>query len=112
MNEFTTAGTIVLFTLTYIGLALGKVPGLRIDRAGIALVGATLVLATGLLSLEQAVGTESIDYKTLFLLFGMMIVTGFLRLSRFFESITARALRRLRTPIGLLALTIALSGIL
>jgi hypothetical protein len=29
----------VIFVLTYIALALGKVPGLRMDRAGIALVG-------------------------------------------------------------------------
>ena len=33
--------TLAWFTLTYVGLALGKVPGLRMDRAGIALVGAT-----------------------------------------------------------------------
>ena len=51
--------TAILFTLTYIGLALGKVPGLRIDRAGIALVGATLMLVTGQLTLEQAVAPDS-----------------------------------------------------
>ena len=41
--------TWALFALTYAGLALGKVPGLRMDRAGIALVGATAMLVTGLL---------------------------------------------------------------
>jgi Na+/H+ antiporter NhaD/arsenite permease-like protein len=66
--------------LTYAGLALGKVPGLRMDRAGIALVGATLMLVTGVLSLEQAGSPESIDFKTLLLLFGMMIVVGVLGL--------------------------------
>jgi Na+/H+ antiporter NhaD/arsenite permease-like protein len=104
--------TTILFTLTYIGLALGKVPGLNMDRAGIALVGATLMLVTGMLSLEQAVGTDSIDYKTLALLFGMMVVIGFLRLSGFFQRVTASALRRIRTPLGLLAVTITLSGLL
>ena len=39
--------TMAWFTLTYAGLAIGKLPGLRIDRTGIALVGAALVLATG-----------------------------------------------------------------
>ena len=39
--------TAALFTLTYIALAFGRVPGLRMDRAGIALVGATLMLVTG-----------------------------------------------------------------
>src|ERR1700677_3588773 len=102
--------TCILFTLTYIGLALGKVPGLRMDRAGIALVGATLMLITGVLSLNQAVGPDSIDFKTLFLLFGMMIVVGALRLSGFFERLTGLALRRISTPKGLLAATIGLSG--
>ena len=104
--------TTTLFTLTYVGLALGKVPGLQMDRAGIALVGATLMLVTGMLSLEQAVSTDSIDYKTLSLLFGMMVVIGFLRLSGFFQQMTASALRRIRTPLGLLAVTVTLSGVL
>ena len=70
------------------------------DRAGIALVGATLMLVTGMLSLDEAVSPESIDYKTLCLLFGMMVVVGFLRLSGFFQRMTASALRHIRTPAG------------
>ncbi len=102
--------TVVIFVLTYAGLALGKVPGLHMDRAGITLVGATLMLVTGLLSLEQAFSPESVDYRTLLLLFGMMIVVGFLRLSGFFQRLTGWCLRRIRTPSGLLVVTIALSG--
>jgi|HubBroStandDraft_6_1064221.scaffolds.fasta_scaffold199468_2 Na+/H+ antiporter NhaD/arsenite permease-like protein len=104
--------TWIIFVVTYAGLALGKVPGLRMDRAGIALVGATLMLVTGVLSLNQAVSTDSIDFKTLFLLFGMMIVVGVLRLSGFFERLTNLASRHIATPQGLLALTIGLSGVL
>jgi Na+/H+ antiporter NhaD/arsenite permease-like protein len=62
--------------LTYAGLALGKVPGVRIDRAGIAFVGATLVLLTGVLSFGEATGPQSIDFKALFPLLGMMIVVA------------------------------------
>jgi Na+/H+ antiporter NhaD/arsenite permease-like protein len=102
--------TWIIFVLTYAGLALGKVPGLRMDRAGIAFVGATLMLVTGVLSLDQAVSPESIDFKTLSLLFGMMIVVGALRLSGFFERLIGMALRRIKTPKGLLAMTIGLSG--
>jgi Na+/H+ antiporter NhaD/arsenite permease-like protein len=114
MRNGETAGwlTTILFTLTYLGLALGRVPGLRMDRAGIALVGATLMLVTGLLSFEQAISPDAIDYRTLCLLFGMMVVVSFLRLSGFFQSMTARALRRIRAPLGLLAVTILLSGVL
>src|SRR5947207_15393993 len=104
--------TCAVFVLTYAGLAMGEVPGLRIDRAGIALVGATLMLVAGLLSLDAAVGTQSIDYKTLLLLFGMMIVVAFLRLSGFFQQLAACALGRIRTPLGLLGATIVLSGVL
>ncbi len=104
--------TSILFTLTYAGLALGKIPGLRMDRAGIALVGATLMLVTGILTLQQAVSPESIDYETLLLLLGMMIVVGCLRLSGFFQRLAHWCLSRIETPTGLLAVTILLSGLL
>jgi Na+/H+ antiporter NhaD/arsenite permease-like protein len=104
--------TAALFTLIYLALAVGKVPGLRVDRAGIALVGATLMLITGLISFDQAISTEAIDYRTLALLFGMMVVISFLRLSRFFQGVATWALRRIRTPHGLLLCTITLSGVL
>ena len=104
--------TWVIFVVTYAGLALGKVPGLRVDRAGIAFVGVTLMLVTGVLGLEQAVSLDSIDFKTLFLLFGMMIVAGVLRLSGFFERLAGMALRCVTTPKSLLAVTIGVSGVL
>jgi Na+/H+ antiporter NhaD/arsenite permease-like protein len=112
VNHWTAATTWLIFTMTYLGLAIGKFPGMRIDRAGIAFVGAALMMITGVLSVEQAVAVDSIDFKTLFLLFGMMIVVGVLRLSGFFEQLTGPALRYIRSPRGLLAATIALSGLL
>lgn len=111
-NSFAFWTTTVLFTLTYLGLALGKIPGLRVDRAGIALIGATAMLVAGRLSLDMAVGTDSIDYQTLALLFGMMIVVAFLRLSGFLRRLTGWVLGRIRSPHGLLAATIGLSGVL
>jgi hypothetical protein len=39
-----------IFGLTYLALAVGKVPGPRVDRARIALVGAAVMLACGVLS--------------------------------------------------------------
>jgi Na+/H+ antiporter NhaD/arsenite permease-like protein len=104
--------TCTIFAATYAGLAVGKVPGLRIDRSGIALVGATLMLISGVLGFDEAIGKESIDYKTLALLFGMMIVVGVLRLSGCFERLTNLASRSISTPKGLLAVTIGISGVL
>ena len=47
MAHWTVTLTWIIFALTYGGLALGRIPGLRTDRAGIALIGATLLLVTG-----------------------------------------------------------------
>ncbi len=104
--------TWIIFIATYAGLAVGRVPGLRMDRTGIALVGATLMLVTGTLDLEQAVSAESIDFRTLFLLFGMMIVVGVMRLSGLFERLMGLAVSRITTPRGMLAVTVGLSGTL
>jgi Na+/H+ antiporter NhaD/arsenite permease-like protein len=98
------------FALTYAGLALGRLPGLRTDRTGVALVGATLVLATGLLSFREAVA--AVDFATLALLLGMMIVVSYLRRAGFFARLAGWALARVRTPRGLLAATKALSAVL
>ena len=103
---------ITIFVLTYIGLAVGKVPGLRLDRAAIAFVGGTLMLITGAMTFKEAMGPDSIDYETLLLLFGMMVVVGFLRLSGVFVRLTAWSLGRIKTARALLAVTILLSGML
>ncbi len=102
----------IIFALTYAGLAFGKIPGLLMDRAGIALVGATLMLVSGMISLQEATGQDSIDYKTLALLFGMMVVVGYLHLSGFFETVAELALKQIHTPLALLATIVLLSGIL
>src|ERR1700678_3272088 len=68
-----------IFLASYLALAIGKVPGLSIDRAGVALVGACLMVASGALSLEDAY--RAIDLETITLLLGMMIVVASLRLS-------------------------------
>ena len=100
----------IIFGLTYLGLALGKVPGLRIDRAGIALVGAASMLATGVLSMREA--ARAVDYETIVLLFGMMVVVSYLRMAGFFALATERIAGRFSGPFSLLGVTIALSGVL
>jgi Na+/H+ antiporter NhaD/arsenite permease-like protein len=104
--------TIVLFSLTYIALAIGKLPHLRCDRACIAFVGAALMLCSGILTLREAAGPDSIDYETLFLLFGMMVVVGVLRISGLFARLAHWSLDRVQSPRGLLAAVVLLSGLL
>src|SRR5262249_42618041 len=55
-----------IFVASYLALAIGKVPGLSIDRAGVALVGACLMVASGVLSVEQAY--QAVDLGTITLL--------------------------------------------
>src|SRR5580698_6253051 len=100
--------TLLWFGLTYLGLALGRLPGLRTDRAGVALVGAAGMLACGLISFEDAV--KAIDFATIVLLLGMMVVVAFLRRAGFFARLAGWALGRVRSPKALLAVTMLLSG--
>src|SRR5262245_16298198 len=104
--------TLVLFSLTYLALAAGRVPGLRMDRASIAFVGAVAMLVSGQLTLHQAVDPGCINYEALLLLLGMMVLVAFLRLSGFFARFISWCLGRIRTPRQLLAVTILLSGVL
>lgn len=102
--------TLLWFGLTYLGLALGRVPWLRTDRTGVALVGAAGVLVCGLLSFDEAV--RAVDFATVALLLGMMVVVAFLRRAGFFARLAGLALGRVRSPKGLLAVTMLLSGTL
>lgn len=99
-----------IFGLTYLALAAGKIPGLRIDRAGIAVVGAVAMIAFGVMDLSDA--AKAVDYETIILLFGMMIVAAYLELSGFFSLATNGIASRFSRPLPLLAVTIVLSGLL
>ena len=100
--------TVVIFVATYAGVALGRVPGLRIDRAGIALVGASLMIAFGTLSHEEAF--KAIDLDAIALLLGMMIIVAQLRVSGFFELATGFAIRRAHGPLVLLTAIVIVTG--
>jgi Na+/H+ antiporter NhaD/arsenite permease-like protein len=99
-----------IFGGTYLALAAGRVPGLRIDRSGIALVGAAAMLIAGALTLREA--AAAVDYQTLILLFGMMVVVVHLRLAGFFALATDSIAARCSGPFTLLAVVVGLSGVL
>jgi Na+/H+ antiporter NhaD/arsenite permease-like protein len=101
---------LVAFGGTYLGLALGRLPVVRVDRTGVAIIGAVAMVAGGVIPWEQAVA--SVDVHTLALLFGMMIVAAYLRLSGFFTLVTAWTVRRARTPRALLGAVVVVAGVL
>jgi Na+/H+ antiporter NhaD/arsenite permease-like protein len=102
-----TIATGIIFVLTYAGVSLGRVPGFRLDRAGIALTGAALMMAVGAITPEEAY--RAINLDTLALLLGMMIVVAHLRLSGFFRLVTRWALEHAHSPLILLA-TVAITA--
>ncbi|MDQ6666486.1 MAG: anion transporter [Acidobacteriota bacterium] len=100
---------IIVFLATYAVIGFGKLPGLRLDRAGAALIGASLMLACGVLSPEEAY--KAIDLDTLVLLLGMMIVVAHLRVSGLFRVVSGWVARHARRPVALLATVILVSGL-
>ena len=104
------AVALVIFAAAYMGLGLGRWPGLRVDRTGVAIIGGTLMVLTGVLPWNETVG--AVDAHTLVLLFGMMVVAAYLRLSGFFSLVTLWAIQRAKTPRSVLAAVIGTAGIL
>jgi Na+/H+ antiporter NhaD/arsenite permease-like protein len=102
--------TSVIFSLTYLALAIGKVPRLEVDRAGIAVIGMAAMLAAGLVDLREA--ASAVDFETIALLFGMMVLVACLRIAGFFRIATDLVVARRPGPYQLLALTMGLSGVL
>jgi Na+/H+ antiporter NhaD/arsenite permease-like protein len=101
---------LVVFAAVYLGMILGEIPGLRLDRAGIALLGAIALIATGDVSTAEA--WASIDVGTLSLLFGLMIVSAQFRLGGFYGALTRRIAADDTTPAGLLAGIVLVAGLL
>jgi di/tricarboxylate transporter len=96
-NNAMTTVAVAIFAATYLVIAVGKLPGFYLDRAGAALLGASLMVGSGVLSLDQAY--RAIDFDTIALLLGMMIVAANLRLSGFFRLVNNWVVTRARhTP--------------
>jgi Na+/H+ antiporter NhaD/arsenite permease-like protein len=100
----------LIFLATYVVIALGRAPGLRLDRTGAALLGASLMVASGTLTLDQAY--RAVDLDTLTLLLGMMIIVAHLRLAGFFQLAAAWVGRHAHRPALLLVGVVLISGLL
>jgi Na+/H+ antiporter NhaD/arsenite permease-like protein len=108
MTPPTALSALLIFAGTYLVLALGRLPGFRVDRTGAAIIGATLMVALNVLTISEAIAAVNTD--TIILLFGMMIVVANLRLSRFFALVTQWVVLHAHRPLVLLAAIVAVSG--
>ncbi|ESX42891.1 citrate transporter [Mesorhizobium sp. LSHC426A00] len=104
------AAALLILVLTYAGVAIGRIPGLRLDRAGIALLGGAAMIAIGALSMEDAY--RAINFDTITLLLGMMIVVAHLKVSGAFRALGAYAIEHAHAPFVLLVMVTLLTGVL
>ena len=75
-----------IFIVVYLGMILGGLPLVQLDRTGIALLGAIALIGFDAVSLEEA--ARSIHLPTLILLFAFMVVSAQMRLGGFYDGVT------------------------
>lgn len=79
---------VTVFLLVYLGMIFGGLPFLQLDRTGIALLGAIVLVASQVISVEEAY--RSLHAPTLILLFAFMVISAQLRLGGFYTWIARR----------------------
>src|ERR1022692_4255568 len=91
-----TNNILLIFAVTYLGLAMGRIPGLKLNRVGIALLGAIAVMIFGEVTTAQAVAF--VNWPTVCLLFGFFVISAQLRLSGFYNLVAGGIAARLDHP--------------
>ncbi len=99
-----------VFAGVYAGMILGELPGLSLDRTGVALLGAIVLVASGRVPVAGAWG--AVDVPTVSLLLGLMVVSAQFRLSGFYTHAVRRMAGARVSPPALLLLVMLLCGAL
>ena len=96
---------LAIFTVVYLGMILGGLPFLQLDRTGVALLGAIALVGLGVLTPEEA--ALSIHLPTLLLLFSFMVISAQMRLGGFYTRVTLEIADLRVSPPALLAAVMA-----
>ena len=107
LSEFTRLAAYAIFLLSYLVFAIGKFPGMKIDRPGAAIIGAVLMVA--IRAVRPADSLHFIDFGTIVLLFSMMLLVAYLHLDGFFDWVSEWIAARI-SPRHLLPAIVFLSG--
>lgn len=99
---------LLLFAMTYLGIAMGRIPGLKLNRAGIALLGAISMMIFGGVTTADAIAY--VNWPTVFLLFGFFVISAQLRLSGFYDKVAGAIAARLGHPARFLLVLMAATG--
>jgi Na+/H+ antiporter NhaD/arsenite permease-like protein len=105
-----TTTILIIFLLVYLGMILGGLPFLRLDRTGVALLGAIALIGINALSLEEAV--SAIHLPTMILLFAFMVISAQMRLGGFYDWVTYKLAGFPLSPAKLLAVLIVIAAAL
>lgn len=107
MNAPNTA-ILVIFAITYAGLAVGRIPGLKLNRVGIVLLGAIGMMIFGGVTADKAI--SYVNWPTVLLLFGFFVISAQLRLSGFYDRVANGIAARLDRPGRFLLVLMAVTG--
>ncbi|MEQ4618668.1 MAG: SLC13 family permease [Corticimicrobacter sp.] len=102
--------TLLIFLLVYVAMGFGKLPGFKVDRTGAAVVGALALMATG--SITPKAAWDAIDYRSVGMLFGLMVVSAAFVVSGFYAWTARRVALLPVSPPVLLAVLIGVAGLL
>src|SRR5215475_10248164 len=108
--QYTTPLVVATFIAVYVGMALGRWPGLKVDRTGIAVLGAILLYSIGVV--DNAAVLRAIDFPTLIVLFGLMVLSAQFAACGFYDWCSARIAATHASPAAILGLTVTVAGIL
>lgn len=101
---------VAVFGIVYLGMILGGLPKLHLDRTGVALLGAIAVVGFGVMNPEQA--AQAVHLPTIVLLFSFMVISAQMRLGGFYGFVTRRVAALALGPRALLGVVIAVVAVL
>ncbi len=103
-------GVVAVFAVVYLGMFLGGLPRLKLDRAGVALLGAIAVIGLGAVSVEEA--ARAVDLRTVLLLFAFMVMSAQMRLGGFYTATVRWVGGQRLSPTAFMAALIAVAALL
>jgi Na+/H+ antiporter NhaD/arsenite permease-like protein len=103
-------GVVAVFVAVYLGMILGGLPRLKLDRSGVALLGAIAVI--GLTGGPLEVAARAVDLPTIALLFSFMVVSAQMQQGGFYGEVVRRVGAWPLSRAGLLAALITVAAAL
>ncbi|MGH8094099.1 MAG: SLC13 family permease [Chthoniobacterales bacterium] len=108
MNGHSKLVILAIFAITYLGIAMGRVPGLKVNRVGIVLLGAIAMMIFAGVTTNQVI--SYVNWSTILLLFGFFVIAAQLRLSGFYDIVANGISARLGHPARFLLVLMVVTG--